>query len=99
MKEDNLKPLTPKLQAELDTLAAMPDSEINASEMPEIIDWSSGVRGALYHPVMDRLTDEGKLIVLRAAIDRGLASGIAEPGTMDRIRKKFGLPPKQQGNE
>jgi hypothetical protein len=32
--------LTPKLQAELDALAAMPDSEIDTTEMPPIADWS-----------------------------------------------------------
>ena len=95
MKKDNRKPLTPELQAEIDALPARPESEIDTSEMPEITNWSEGVRGALYHSEMDRMTDEEKLVALRAALDKGLASGIAEPGTMDRIRKKLGLPPKE----
>ena len=45
MKRGNPKPLTPKLQAELDALAAMPESEIDTTEMPPITDWSHAVRG------------------------------------------------------
>jgi len=40
MKKDNPEPLTPELRAELDALAAMPDSEIDTAEMPPITDWS-----------------------------------------------------------
>jgi hypothetical protein len=47
MKKGNPEPLTDQLQNEIDTLAAMPDSEIDASEMPTVDDWSSAVRGAL----------------------------------------------------
>jgi hypothetical protein len=42
MKRGNPEPLTPKLQAELDALAAMPDSEIDTTDMPpitDILDW------------------------------------------------------------
>ena len=45
MKKGNPEPLTPKLQAELDALAAMPESEIDTTDMPPVIDWSSAVRG------------------------------------------------------
>jgi uncharacterized protein (DUF4415 family) len=51
MKRGNPEPLTPELQAELDALAAMPDSEIDTTEMPPIADWSHAVRGAFYRPV------------------------------------------------
>ena len=40
----------------------------------------------------DERENEEKLIALRAAIDKGLASGVAKPGTFQRIRKKLGLP-------
>ena len=49
MKRGNPEPLTPELQAELDALAAMPESEIDTTEMPPITDWSHAVRG-LYNP-------------------------------------------------
>ena len=45
MKKGNPKPLTSELQAELDALTAMPDSEIDTTEMPPITDWSHAVRG------------------------------------------------------
>ena len=48
MKKGNPKPLTPKLLAELDALAAMPESEIDTTEMPPITDWSHAVRGPFY---------------------------------------------------
>jgi hypothetical protein len=35
------------------------------------------------------------MAALRAAIDKGLASGIAEPGVFSRIRKKYGLPERK----
>ena len=38
-------PLTPQLQAELDALAAMPESEIDTTDMPPITDWSKAVIG------------------------------------------------------
>jgi len=43
--------LTPKLRAELDALAAMPEREIDTTEMPPITDWSRAVRGAFYRPM------------------------------------------------
>jgi hypothetical protein len=45
MKRGNPEPLTPELQAELDALAAMPESEIDTTEMPSITDWSHAVCG------------------------------------------------------
>ena len=50
MKKGNPKPLTPKLKAELETLARMPESEIDTTEMSPIRDWSKAVRG-LYRPL------------------------------------------------
>ena len=51
MKRGNPEPLTPKLRAELDALAAMPEREIDTTEMPPITDWSRAVRGAFYRPM------------------------------------------------
>jgi hypothetical protein len=39
------------LQAELDALAAMPESEIDTTEMPPITNWSHVVRGLFYRPI------------------------------------------------
>ena len=51
MKRGNPEPLTAKLQAELDALAAMPESEIDTSDMPPITDWSKAVRGGFFRPI------------------------------------------------
>ncbi len=51
MKRGNAEPLTPSLRAELDALAAMPDSEIDTTEMPPITNWSHAVRGPFYRPI------------------------------------------------
>ena len=51
MKKGNPEPLTPELQAELDALAAMPESEIDTTEMQPITDWSKAVRSGFYRPV------------------------------------------------
>ena len=51
MKRGNAEQLTPKLQAELDALAAMPESEIDTTEMPPITDWSGAVRGPFFRPI------------------------------------------------
>jgi uncharacterized protein (DUF4415 family) len=55
MKVAITRKLTAEEQAALDAVAAMPDSEIDTSDMPEVTDWSRAVRGALYRPVK-RLT-------------------------------------------
>ena len=51
MKGGSAKPLTPELEAEIKALEAMPDSEIDTSDMPEVTDWSKAKRGMFYRPV------------------------------------------------
>jgi uncharacterized protein (DUF4415 family) len=51
MKRGNPEAMTEKLQAEVDALAAMPDSEIDTTEMPPITDWSKAVRGSFFRPI------------------------------------------------
>ena len=51
MKGGSMKPLTPEHEAELRALEAMPDSEIDTSDMLEAKDWSKASRGLLYKPV------------------------------------------------
>jgi antitoxin ParD1/3/4 len=53
---------------------------------------SEVVRTALCVLERDEQEYEEKMTALRVAIDKGLASGIAEPGVFSRIRKKYGLP-------
>jgi antitoxin ParD1/3/4 len=53
---------------------------------------SEVVRAALRSLERDEREYEIKLKALRAAIKKGRESGIAEPGSFDRVRAKFGLP-------
>ncbi len=56
MRKGNPKPLSRKLRAEAEALAAMPENEVDTSEMPEIVDWSGAVRGAFYRPIKKPLS-------------------------------------------
>ena len=56
---------------------------------------SEVMRTALRVFERDEREYEEKMAALRASIDKGLASGIAEPGVFSRIRKKYGLPDRE----
>jgi uncharacterized protein (DUF4415 family) len=45
-----------KADEELAALAAMPDEEIDTSDIPEITDWSKAVVGRFYRPVKEAVT-------------------------------------------
>lgn len=51
MKKGNPAPLSAAERAELEALAAMPDSEIDSSDIPPQTDWTGAVRGAFFRPV------------------------------------------------
>jgi antitoxin ParD1/3/4 len=55
---------------------------------------SEVMRAALRLLERDEREQEEKLRALRAAIKKGMASGIAEPAVFSRIRRKHGLPRK-----
>lgn len=48
MKTAASKALTDRQKADIEALAALPDEEIDTSDIREILDWSGAVRGALY---------------------------------------------------
>jgi antitoxin ParD1/3/4 len=52
---------------------------------------SEVMRSALRLLAQDEREFEAKMKALRKAIDEGDASGDAEPGVFDRIRKRYGL--------
>lgn len=56
MKKGNSRTLTPQQRTELEALEALPDRDIDTSEIPEILDWSGARRGALYRPVKQQIT-------------------------------------------
>jgi uncharacterized protein (DUF4415 family) len=51
-----MKKTAKKANEELAALAAMPDEEIDTSDIPEIIDWSKAVVGRFYRPVKEAVT-------------------------------------------
>lgn len=48
--------LTAAQRAELDALEAMPDDQIDTSDIPETLDWSGAKRGLFYRPVKQQIT-------------------------------------------
>ena len=68
---NNLPPLTEAQKAEIETLAAMPDDQIDTSDIPELTDeqWAGAVRGRFYRPIKQQITarlDADVLAWLRA---------------------------------
>src|SRR5882762_4020658 len=56
MKKGNPRLLTPQEEAELATLAKLPEAAIDTSDAPEIRDWSGARRGLFYRPIKQQLT-------------------------------------------
>ena len=56
MKKETSRRLTREQLAELKSLAALPDSAIDTSDAPELLDWSGAKRGVFYRPVKQQLT-------------------------------------------
>jgi uncharacterized protein (DUF4415 family) len=56
MKKESSDRLTPAQRAEVEALAALPDSQINTRDMPEVRDWSGAQRGLFFRPVKQQLT-------------------------------------------
>ena len=43
-------------QEEIAALEQVPDDQIDTTEVPEMLDWSTAQRGALYRPVKQQIT-------------------------------------------
>ena len=56
MKKGTSRKLTKAQEAELQALAALPDEQIDTSDIPEIRDWSGARRNLLYRPVKQQIT-------------------------------------------
>jgi uncharacterized protein (DUF4415 family) len=56
MKKGSSKQLTREQIAELKSLAALPDGALDASDAPELPDWSGAKRGLFYRPLKQQLT-------------------------------------------
>ncbi len=56
MRKATSRQLTRRQQAELEALETLPDSAIDTSDAPELLDWSGAKRGLFYRPVKQQLT-------------------------------------------
>ena len=56
MKKERSNPIPSELQAEIDTLASLPDSEVRTDDIPEVRDWSDAKRGVFYRPQRQKVT-------------------------------------------
>jgi uncharacterized protein (DUF4415 family) len=56
MKKKASKKTQRSASAELKTLARLPDTEIDTSDIPELSDWSGAKRGLFYRPLKQQLT-------------------------------------------
>jgi uncharacterized protein (DUF4415 family) len=56
MKKVAAKPLTAAQRVDLDALAALPDDQIDTSNMPEQRDWRGAQRGQFYRPIKQQIT-------------------------------------------
>ena len=72
MKKEISKRLTREQLAELKSLAALPDSAIDTSDAPELLDWSGAKRGVFYRPVkqplpcgLDLVASRTNVVVIR----------------------------------
>jgi uncharacterized protein (DUF4415 family) len=56
MKKGHSNPVPPEIQAEIDALTALPDGQIDISDLPEVHDWSGAKRGLFYRPIKQQIT-------------------------------------------
>ena len=56
MKRETTEVLTEDQEAELKTLAELPDDRIDTSDIPEVLDWSNARRGLFYRPIKRQIT-------------------------------------------
>ena len=70
---DHLPPLTPRQKAELEALKALPDSEIDYSDIPPLTDdfWKQAVRNPFYRPTKASTTVRLDADVLRWLKSKG----------------------------
>lgn len=56
MKRANSSGLSEESRRQLEALAAMPEEDIDFSDIPEVRDWTGAKRGLFYRPVKQQLT-------------------------------------------
>lgn len=48
--------MTPEIEIELKSIAAMSDSDVDTTGIPEITDWSNAAAGKFYRPIKEAVT-------------------------------------------
>jgi uncharacterized protein (DUF4415 family) len=56
MKKKYCNPVPLEIQAEIDALAVLPESEIKTDDLPEVRNWSGAQRGVFYRPIKQQIT-------------------------------------------
>lgn len=56
MKKGTSEKLTKEQKADLAALEALPDEQIDTSEIPELTDWTDARRSLFYRPVKQQIT-------------------------------------------
>jgi uncharacterized protein (DUF4415 family) len=56
MKKEISDHLTTEQRAEIDALAALPDDQIDTSDIPEQLDWGGARRGVFFRPIKQQIT-------------------------------------------
>ena len=56
MKKKHSNPVSLEIQAEIDALAVLPESEINTDDIPEVPSWTGAQRGVFYRPIKQQIT-------------------------------------------
>jgi uncharacterized protein (DUF4415 family) len=56
MKKTFEREIPAHLREEVERLAAMPDRDIDLSDIPEVTDWSRAERGKFHRPIKQQLT-------------------------------------------
>lgn len=79
-----------KLVRELAVLAAMPDDQIDFSDIPEVTDWSGAVVGKFYRPIKKPVTLRLDADVLAWLRSQG-------PGYQTRINRMLRLEMRRTG--
>jgi uncharacterized protein (DUF4415 family) len=52
----NRNPEKKQNRAEIDALAKLDEAAVDTSDLPEVADWSKGVRGRFYRPIKQSVT-------------------------------------------
>jgi uncharacterized protein (DUF4415 family) len=74
MKRVSRKSLSQRIKAEIATLAAMPDEQINTRDIPRTVTWLGAERGRFFRPIKKQLTirlDGDVIAWFRHYVERG----------------------------